>query len=381
MKLLPILLLTFALSLGVACASEPASTPVPPIALPTLTFDEEVAQRVREKAIEAAADSQLAAMATAETRATERARIAKRAEARATAAVLTKATAQAEATVSTQATRTAFDAQATATAIAEIEATMTAQTAAAATAIMAQGEVYYDEGRRLFLEREYHAAVKQFEEAITQYTDSIRLNPELASAYYKRGTAKSRLAFCLERDPFSTLDTTSRNVLKQSWIESSVEDYTEAIRIDPDYFEAYMGRANTYYRYSFSTSDWDEPELAIQDYTEAIRIDPDSKLAYSERGRVHHDMGQYRLAIQDYTEAIRIGPNDRSYYYNRARGYREIGYQAAADRDMAKYNELEAMVTAEEKEATAERAAKRVAASAREDANIAAATATAQAKR
>jgi hypothetical protein len=54
LRLLPILLLTLALSLGVACASEQ-----PPIAVPTLSFDEAVETRVAEKAIEAAAKALL----------------------------------------------------------------------------------------------------------------------------------------------------------------------------------------------------------------------------------------------------------------------------------------------------------------------------------
>ena len=85
MKLLPLLLLTIALSLGVACSSEPAvpttkqtatptrmlapkvvatSKPIP-IPTPPLSFDDAVATRVVEKAIEEAADAILEATATA----------------------------------------------------------------------------------------------------------------------------------------------------------------------------------------------------------------------------------------------------------------------------------------------------------------------------
>ena len=49
-------------------------------------------------------------------------------------------------------------------------------------------------------------------------------------------------------------------------------------------------------------------ELAIQDYTEAIRLDPQYAIAYRGRGVVYSDLGQHKRSIQDYDEAIRLNP-------------------------------------------------------------------------
>ena len=47
---------------------------------------------------------------------------------------------------------------------------------------------------------------------------------------------------------------------------------------------------------------------AIQDYTEAIRLKPDYVLAFNNRGNVRHAKGDVEGALQDYNEAIRLKP-------------------------------------------------------------------------
>ena len=47
---------------------------------------------------------------------------------------------------------------------------------------------------------------------------------------------------------------------------------------------------------------------AIEEYDEAIRLDPTFALAHTRRGLAYHDLGQYEHAIQEYDEAIRLDP-------------------------------------------------------------------------
>ena len=51
-------------------------------------------------------------------------------------------------------------------------------------------------------------------------------------------------------------------------------------------------------------------DKAIADYTEAIRLDPKYAEAYSNRGVAYASKGDYDKAIADYTEAIRLDPKD-----------------------------------------------------------------------
>ena len=76
-----------------------------------------------------------------------------------------------------------------------------------------------------------------------------------------------------------------------------------------------------------------QQELAIQDYTEAIRLDPQYAIAYYTRGYAYYDLGQYERAIQDYDEAIRLNPQYANAYYNRGGSYEALGKTKEAERD------------------------------------------------
>lgn len=54
---------------------------------------------------------------------------------------------------------------------------------------------------------------------------------------------------------------------------------------------------------------------------EAIRLQPDYVDAYKRRGRLYAKMEHYQLAIDDYDEVIRMTPNDASAYHWRADAY------------------------------------------------------------
>jgi tetratricopeptide (TPR) repeat protein len=143
--------------------------------------------------------------------------------------------------------------------------------------------------------------------AIEDYSEAIRLNPASAVTLYGRGVANIRL----------------------DRIDQAIADCTEAIRLRPDYFPAYMGRAECF----FKKGDLGQ---AIADDTEAIRIQPDSAAAYRGRGQLYSQQGTHDLAIADFTQAIRLDPENPHGYVLRAKEYRAIGDDASAADDERK---------------------------------------------
>jgi serine/threonine protein kinase/Flp pilus assembly protein TadD len=143
--------------------------------------------------------------------------------------------------------------------------------------------------------------------AIADYTEAIRLNPQFIDAYYWRGIAKR-----------SKKDS-----------DGAIADYTEAIRLNPQFIDAYYSRG-------IARDAKKDLEGAIADYTEAIRLNPqfiDAYYAYYRRGMAKWSKKDSDGAIADYTEAIRLNPQfiDAYYWRGMAKGSKKDSDGAIAD--------------------------------------------------
>jgi tetratricopeptide (TPR) repeat protein len=93
--------------------------------------------------------------------------------------------------------------------------------------------------------------------------------------------------------------------------DRALADYAEAIRLDPDLAPAYLGRG-------WARQMKGQYDEAITDYTEAIRLDPRYTLAFSNRGVAWAAKREYDRALTDHAEAIRLDPEFAWPYNNRA---------------------------------------------------------------
>jgi tetratricopeptide (TPR) repeat protein len=81
------------------------------------------------------------------------------------------------------------------------------------------------------------------------------------------------------------------------------------------------GLASAYNNRGMAYNNLGDPRRAIEDYNEAIRLDPENSAAYSNRGRAHDDLGEYRRAIADFDEALRLNPRNADTYNERGFAY------------------------------------------------------------
>ena len=149
---------------------------------------------------------------------------------------------------------------------------------------------------------------KDAQPALFAYDEAIRLRPDYPEAYNNRGNAKQDLG---------------RHGV-------AIADFDEAIRLRPDLPEAYNNRGaakRALGRHGDATADYDE----------AIRLRPDYPEAYNNRGNAKQDLGRHGDAIADYDEAIRLRPDFPEAYYNRGNAKQDLGRNgdAIADFDEA----------------------------------------------
>ena len=80
-------------------------------------------------------------------------------------------------------------------------------------------------------------------------------------------------------------------------------------------------------------------EEAIAEYSEAIRLDPEFAAALYNRGQAYFTLGHFDKAVPDFTRAIDVDPTDRQVslaYAGRAMAYTMLANDAEAGRDMSR---------------------------------------------
>lgn len=83
--------------------------------------------------------------------------------------------------------------------------------------------------------------------------------------------------------------------------EKALNDFNQAVEMDPEQAGGYLGRANT-------LNTMGRYEAAIADYGRAIAIDPNIANAYVNRGIAYSHLGQFKKAIADYEKGLSIDP-------------------------------------------------------------------------
>ena len=109
---------------------------------------------------------------------------------------------------------------------------------------------------------------------------------------------------CRKDQAGSEYNQGNRYAREQNW-DAAIASYTEAIRVKPDYAEAYMQRGLAY----FIKGDLDN---SITDLTEVIRLDPGKKEAYHFRGNAYKAKGDQARAEADYAKARELGYNPKA---------------------------------------------------------------------
>jgi len=166
--------------------------------------------------------------------------------------------------------------------------------------------------------------------AIADYTESIALHPKYYFAYHRRGDAKAEIGDhhgaiadyteSIEHEPKWGLAYKQRGVAKAELGDhhGAIDDYTKSIALDPKNELVYQGRAD-------SKAALGDHQGAIADYTESIALDPKRHVLYYRRGNSKAELGDHQGAIDDYTKCIPLDPKNGLVYHERGVAKAELG--------------------------------------------------------
>ncbi len=180
--------------------------------------------------------------------------------------------------------------------------------------------------------------LKQYQQALRDYSQAIALNPKVAVYYGNRGNAYRGLHKDYEevvagREPPDSIDADLYHRRGDAYrrlvedYEQAIADYSQAITLEPT-ASGYHNRGIAHYML-------ERYEQAIADYSQAITLEPSAGL-YHDRGHAHMALEQYEQAIADYSQAITLEPT-ASRYHNRGHAHSALKQyeRALADYDRA----------------------------------------------
>ena len=81
----------------------------------------------------------------------------------------------------------------------------------------------------------------------------------------------------------------------------AIQDYNESIKLNPNYAKSFNNRGVAYQKKG-------EYDRAIEDFDTAIKIDPDYADAFANRAETYQKKGDYPRALKDFDEALRQQP-------------------------------------------------------------------------
>jgi len=200
------------------------------------------------------------------------------------------------------------------------------------------GMAYQQNGE---LTRGWPKAEDTFAEAVDAYDKVIKLTPDDALAWARRGKAYTFLGAydkaITNLDEAIRLNPTGHKAYESRALvhfnlkdyEKAIADCNEANRLAPIPAQRSYGLLEAAYL------GWNNCDLAIANANEMIRLDPKGPWAYETRAKAYTKLGDFERAIADFGEAIRLNPRKVWTYATRAQTYAKQGEfeRAIADWD------------------------------------------------
>ena len=178
-----------------------------------------------------------------------------------------------------------------------------------------------------------------YDRAIHDFDQAIRLKPDLANAFNNRGIAYDYKgdydraiqdfdqAIRLQPDYADAFNNRGIDYAYKGDYDRAIQDFDQAIRLRPAYAEALDNRAGAY----LFKGDYDR---AIQDYGQAIGVEPNNAGNFNDRAIAYNGKKDYQRALQDLQHAVQLSPRQANILGNRGVTHFYLGQLKAAENDL-----------------------------------------------
>jgi len=193
-----------------------------------------------------------------------------------------------------------------------------------------------------------YAAKTDYDRAIQDFDQSIKLNPGYAKPFNNRGVAYLRKgepdlaiaafdeAIKLNANYSEAFANRAEAYLKQYKYDRAVHDYDEAIRIAPDLDAVWSGRC-------WARAILGALQQALEDCNKALQARANAA-AYDSRGLIHLKMGQFGAAADDFSSALQFDPRLASALYGRGLARLKQGDKVNGETDIATAKAIQANI-------------------------------------
>lgn len=168
-----------------------------------------------------------------------------------------------------------------------------------------------------------YGRVREFDRAIADFEEAVRLDPQNAILLMGRGDAYR--ARSRPRRVMTVEEARQAEEASRPWLDRAIADYSQAIRLKPS-VNLFLRRGNAY----VSIGEYDR---VLPDFDEAIRLDPNNAEALMYRAGLYQFRGDYPRSIADYDQAIRLDPGRIASFLGRGMDYEAIGQYERAIED------------------------------------------------
>lgn len=179
---------------------------------------------------------------------------------------------------------------------------------------------------------------EDYASTINDMTEAIKMNPNLFRAYFGRGVARFQLQDfkSAEEDLTKFTENDKTTAMAYNYIAGCrfmEQDYTGALENYEKVEKLDPKYPDVYTNRGMMKHYLNDLKGAVADYDKALSIDPDNATAYNNRGGAKLNQQDFKGALEDFNKAISLKKDYADAYDNRAKAKINLGDNAGACQD------------------------------------------------